>query len=239
MVAPVLIAAALSGPVFERLAVERLLGGLGELRANVKTLRVEFKLERTDAVFRRTEVFNGTFTALNDGGKFFAALRLEPRDQPDRHDTWVLRGNGLSYFNAHDKTIRKCDASNGALKYAADDWHAAFWLLDAAEARKRCTLRLLKVDEHYNYFSVTVDQPSALGLYFDRPTASEKREYRFAVTRVASKAIPAGVVSKAVVQPNGVTEVYTVTSWVRDEHKLTPKDFPDPATPPEGWTVKP
>jgi hypothetical protein len=238
MIAPVLIAAALSGPVTERVAVERFLGELGKLRTEVKTLRVTFTLTRTDAVFRKSTSVNGTLTVLN-GGTVYGALRFEPESDPNGVETWVLRGNDLFFYSTRDKTIRKCDSAKvGALKYVADYWHAAVWLLDPAEARKRCDVRVLKRDEYYSYFTVRVSQPSVLGLFFDRPAAEERHEYRFAVTRKASSDFPAGAIRQiGYTVPNGDLYVYKVTSWARDEHQLTPKDFPDPAKPPEGWKV--
>jgi TIGR03009 family protein len=238
MIAPVLIAAALSGPIAERIAVERFLGEMGKMRTEVKTLRVTFTLTRTDAVFRKSETFDGTLTVLNHG-TVYGALRFEPVARPNEAETWVLRGNDIYHYVEQDKTIRKCDSAKvGALKYIADYWSAAVWLLDAKEARKRCDVGVLKRDEHHSYFTVKVAQPSAGALFFDLPAHSEQREYRLAVTRKTSPSIPAGVVRKVVLpRSNGDTEEYAVTSWARDEHKLTPKHFPDPATPPEGWKV--
>ncbi len=238
---PVLIALALIGPVVERVAVERLLGELGGLRAEFQTLRITATLAREDAVYHTTKHFDMTLLLLNEKGTLFGAMRVEERESRNEVETWVLRDNDLFCYDARARTIRKCNREKaGTLKYVADYWHAALWLLDPAEARKRCEIRHLKRDDEYNYFAVNTEQQSVTGLFFGRPGKPQQREYRLAVTRVASDDFPAGTVRKvSVALPSGDTEVYTLTSWARDKHKITPKNFPDPSQPPDGWVVMP
>jgi hypothetical protein len=205
--------------------VARFTESLAKLRAESRTIQIEFTLTREEAVFQISREVTGKFLTLRDrDGRLFGLLQFGADDSPVK-EGWVLRGEDIYEFSTAGRTITKYpSAKEGAFRYVAGCWHPGVWLLDRDEARKRFDIRLWKQDANYTYFTAK-----------PRGERSSVTEYRFAVTSFPPRAI----VQAVVVFPNGDQEVWKITKWAVDAAEgLSAKDFPDPAKPPEGWTAQ-
>src|SRR5262245_14187816 len=208
----------LAGWVYERAELVSFTESLAKLRAEFRTIEIDFTLERKDAVFKRSGEFTGKLRMLREqDGAVYGLLEIGSVLVPEDKTTYVLRGDELHEWDGLGKTIRKLSVTEaGVLDYTARNAWGAVWLLDRAEASKKCEVSRWKRDEHYTYFTIKAEEYQVFS-FRDGEPRKFTREYRFAVAAHATREFPRNAVRQIVMtQPNGDAEVVRVTRWVID-----------------------
>jgi hypothetical protein len=221
----------------------QLVENLSRMRKEFRTVEIEFTLERRDAVFSKPRNFVGKFLALRTADEFYAQLHLRSEGEPAEVENYVLRGDDLTEWLSRTKTVTRYSASQtkGGFRFAVDNFSGLLWLLDREQYGKYLQPRAFKRDQNYAYFDVKVEEiPFWVLSEKPRPRTND---YRLVMTLTESDNFPKHTIREVFkTSENGDTEMWKVTKWSvdsQDHAKLSPSSFPDPAKPPEGWTVRP
>ena len=243
MLTPFLALALIPGSVADAVPFAQLVENLSRLRTTSRTVEIEFKLERRDAVFHKKQTFTGKFVSLREDSGFYATLQFRSDDNPEWAETFVLRGDELTLWDTRTKTVTsfRTAKTKGGYRFAVDNYCGLLWLLDREGAGKQLKATAFKRAANYTYYDVKVDEYPMFSLLGQpKPIVAE---YRLAMTMSASDDFPKHTIRQIYqTKVSGDTELYKVTKWVVDSPdyaRLTADKIPDPAKPPEGWTVRP
>lgn len=183
---------------------------------NVKNVRTEIALKRTDVVFKKDTNYKGVVLCMKPN---FAVLRLDNAADPTKTDyeAYICDGKSLYVYEGLKKTITQITIPQN--QAGVDNLMLDFLAgMKAVEAKKRFDITLFKTDEYYIYLDVKPLRPAdqrefkqlRLALYGTGP-ATAKYAY-----------LPAQVF---MLKPNDDTEVWKFTNTQVDVPGVDAKAF--------------
>ena len=120
MLTPFLALALIPAPLADAIPFAQLVDNLSRTRQEFRTVEIEFKFERREAVFQKKQTFSGKFVALREDGGCYAMLQFRPDDTPEWAETHVLRGDELTEWDTRTKTVKSYPAAKtkGGFRFA-------------------------------------------------------------------------------------------------------------------------
>jgi len=191
--------------------------------ADVKNLRTEIALKRTDAVFKKDTNFTGVVLCMKPN---FAVLRLDNAGDPTKTDyeAYICDGKAVYAYNGVQKTITKIDIPQN--QAGVDNLMLDFLAgMKANDVKARFDINLFKTDEHYIYLDIKPLKPA------------DQREFahlRLALYGPSTKFayLPAQVY---MLKPNGDAELWKFNNPQVDIPGVAPANFA--FVPVKGWNV--
>jgi TIGR03009 family protein len=192
---------------------------------DVKNMRTEVSLKRTDAVFKKEREYTGLVLCMKPN---FAVLRLDYVADNKDYEAYICDGKAVHIYSGKDKTITKVKLPQN--QPGVDNLMLDFLAgMKAKDAKERFDLTLFKTDEHYVYLDI-------------KPLrANDQRE--FTHLRLALYGSGAATAKFAylpaqvyMVKPNGDTEMWKFTNPQLDIAGVDAKAFQ--FVPIQGWEIK-
>jgi TIGR03009 family protein len=198
-----------------------------EKMKDVKNMRTEIALKRTDAVFKKERDYNGVVLCMKPN---YAVLRLDYAADPTKADyeAYICDGRAVYAYSGKDRTILKIDLPQN--QPGVDNLMLDFLAgMKAKDVKERFDISLFKTDEYYIYLDIKplrgADQREfthlRLALY-GPGAATQKVAY-----------LPAQVFMQ---KPNGDTEMWVFSKAVTDIPGVAPNNFA--YVPIKGWDLK-
>jgi TIGR03009 family protein len=190
---------------------------------DVKNLRTEVALKRTDAVFKKDTNYTGVVLCMKP---IYAVLRLDNAGDPTKvdYEAFICDGKAVYAYNGVQKTITKFDVPQN--QAGVDNLMLDFLSgMKAKDVKERFDINLFKTDEHYIYLDIKPLRPA------------DQREFahlRLALYGPATKFayLPAQVY---MLKPNGDSELWKFNNPQVDIAGVAPANFQ--FVPVKGWTV--
>jgi TIGR03009 family protein len=197
-----------------------------EKMRDVKNMRTEISLKRTDFVYKKEREYTGVVLCMKPN---FAVLRLDYTGDPTKADyeAYICDGKAVYAYQGANRTILKIDLPQN--QPGVDNLMLDFMAgMKAKDVKERFDITLFKTDEHYIYLDIkplrAADQREfahlRLALYGPGP-ATQKVAY-----------LPAQVY---MLKPSGDSEMWKFSNAQTDIPGVTPANFAFVNIP--GWTV--
>ena len=141
-----------------------------QAQRGVKSLVVNFTLERKDPAFGRREQSEGTLLLIRTSkGEVFASYEVVSKKPMAEERLSCLLHKGSIYLLKHgSKTAIKIEAEDGDLPRFLERYFNPFvLLLDKKRAVEKCNLEVVKQDEWYTYLVVKPKQVRRYGWFPD------------------------------------------------------------------------
>jgi TIGR03009 family protein len=195
--------------------------------ADVKNMRTEITLKRTDAVFKKEREYTGVVLCMKPN---MAVLRLDYAGDPTKADyeAYICDGKAVYAYSGKDKTITQINLPQN--QAGVDNLMLDFLAgMKSKDVKERFDIALFKTDEHYIYLDI-------------KPLrAADQREFTHlrlalygpgqATAKVAY--LPAQVY---MLKPNGDSEMWKFTKPQTDLPGVAPANFKYVPIP--GWNVQ-
>lgn len=200
-------------PAADPKALDAHLLGWQNKMADVKNLRAELTLTRTEATFKKATNFSGVVLCMKPN---YAVMRLDNADDKTKADyeAYISDGKSLYAYNGLQKTIVKYDFEQQ--QAGVDNLMLDFLSGMKADAvKQRFNINLFKTDAHYIYLDIKPLRPA---------DQKEFTQLRLALYGPATKFayLPAQVY---MVKPNGDTEMWAFANPQVDIPNVTPANF--------------
>jgi TIGR03009 family protein len=192
--------------------------------ADVKNMRTEIALKRTDSVFGKEREYTGVVLCMKPS---FAVLRLNytgDRTGAD-YEAYICDGKAFYIYSGKEKTITQVTLPQG--QTGVDNPMLEFIAgMKAREVKERFDVTLFKTDEHYIYLDIKPLRPA------------DQREFKH--LRLALYGPGAATASVAylpaqvfLLKPNGDSEMWKFSKTQIDLPGVAPTDFKYQPVP--GW----
>jgi TIGR03009 family protein len=192
---------------------------------NVKNMRTEITLKRTDNVYRRDREYTGVVLCMKPN---FAVLRLDYAADKADYEAYICDGKSVFAYSGKDKTITeyRLPQNQPGMDNVMLDFLAG---MSAKDAKERFDITLFKTDENYVYLDIKPLRPAdqtefthlRLALYGPGPATKD----------VAY--LPAQVF---MLKPNGDTEMWKFSKSQTDIPGVAAANFA--YVPIKGWDKK-
>jgi TIGR03009 family protein len=194
--------------------------------ADVKNLRTEIALKRTDAVFKKDTNYTGVVLCMKPT---FAVLRLDNSGDPTKTDyeAYICDGKALYAYNGVQKTVTRFTLPQN--QQGVDNLMIDFLSgMKAKDVKERFDINLFKTDEHYIYLDIKPLRPA------------DQREFahlRLALYGPTTKFayLPAQVY---MLKPSGDSELWKFTNPQIDIPGVDAKAFQYVEIKEKGWKVQ-
>jgi len=190
---------------------------------DVKNLRTEVALKRTDAVFKKDTNYTGVVLCMKP---IYAVLRLDNAGDPTKvdYEAFICDGKAVYAYNGVQKTITKFDIPQG--QAGVDNLMLDFLSgMKAKDVKERFDINLFKTDEHYIYLDIKPLRPADQREFMHLRLALYGPTTKFAY-------LPAQVY---MLKPNGDSELWKFNNPQVDIPGVAPANFA--FVPVKGWTV--
>jgi TIGR03009 family protein len=194
---------------------------------DVKNLRTEISLKRTDAVFKKEREYTGVVLCMKPT---FAVMRLDYAGDPTKADyeAYICDGKALFIYSGKDKTITRVKLPEN--QPGVDNLMLDFLSgMKAKDVKERFDISLFKTDEHYVYLDIKPLRPA------DQREFTHLRLALYGSGQATAKFsyLPAQVY---MVKPGGDTEMWKFTNPQLNIENVAPANFA--YVPIKGWEVK-
>lgn len=125
---------------------------------DVKNIRTEITLKRTDVVFKKEREYTGVVLCMKPN---FAVLRLDYAGDPTKADyeAYICDGKAVYIYSGKDKVITKVKLPQG--QAGVDNPMLDFLAgMKAKDVKERYDVTLFKTDEHYIYMDIKPLRPA-------------------------------------------------------------------------------
>jgi TIGR03009 family protein len=217
-------------PLPPKAADQKLDAYLGEWEkkmTDVKNMRTEISLKRTDAVFKKEREYTGVVLCMKPN---FAVLRLDYAGDPTKTDyeAYICDGKSVFAYSGKDKTITqiKLPQNQTGVDNLMLDFLAG---MKSKDVKERFDISLFKTDEHYIYLDI-------------KPLrAADQREFthlRLALYGPGAKTASVAYMPAQVymLKPSGDAEMWKFTNTQTDLPGVAPANFQ--FVPIKGWQVQ-
>jgi hypothetical protein len=170
--------------------IDELFASWAEAQRSVKSLVIQFTLEKKDPVFRERAKANGSFRLIRTSkGEVFASYEVSPfkTKTEDQERCSGLLNNGAVYLLYHNtKNAIRFDPPPGELqRFLAKYFNPFVRLLDRKHAEADWCLEVVKQDEWYTYLVVRPKEVKNSGWFF-----GTMQEGRIVFMKMASPGVP-------------------------------------------------
>jgi hypothetical protein len=125
-------------------------------QAHIRTLAIEFELERYDPLFNERVRFDGTFKLRRSPrGAVLARYEVKPIGKSGSHMVGLLRGQTAYLLLPAEKTAGKINlAGQDVIQYLGSWFNPFALLIDKKHTERELRLKISKQDEWYTYLDV-------------------------------------------------------------------------------------